>query len=54
MHHKEEKKGRGGNEVKCYNSKSGLCFKMFMTGTSKMFIKSLQLYLFEMQRTYLD
>lgn len=24
-------KGNGGDEAKCYDSKSGLCFKMFVT-----------------------
>lgn len=24
-------KGKGGDEAKCYDSKSGLCFKMFVT-----------------------
>lgn len=38
MQGKEEKRG-GGNEVKCCDSKSVLCFKMFMIDTSKMFIK---------------
>lgn len=53
MYCKEERRG-AGNGVKCYNSKSGCCFKMFVMNTSEMFIKSLQSYLFEMQRTDLD